>query len=285
MTRPETDPPDHPTVEELLGAYADGELDDESVGRVEAHLARCDPCRKELTLQTALRTHLAAGAPSTAPADLRARISRSTYAAPGHKVDEDASRPKTAPFGAEPERQPRRAWRRAVPWAGWVVAAVLAALLLVQPDVRPGPAPGMPTATVSGTDVPMVDDALDDYRRLVGGDLPIARGGIAQVERRTPFPVTPLESPDARLIGAWTTEILGEPAAALAYRWGDRIVVQYVVSEALFFAPPEVRRAVALEGRYLTSVGEQGVLAWPGTASGSILVGDAPPAELARLRS
>lgn len=267
MNGPETDPA-HAEVAELLAAYADGELAAPDAARVEAHLLGCERCRRELAVQTAVRNGLAAEPRRPASPVLRKRVASLT--APG------------APRGTDPSL-----WRRAAPWAGWAVAAGLAAVLLLSGEPRGAPRPDSGVA-VERTDtarVPMVVDALSDYRRLVRGDLPLDGADLARVEARIPFPVVPLRSPDARLIGAWTTEILGAPAAVLAYRWGDRAVVQYVVSESLFFAPPQVRQAVDARGRYTVSAGAQGVVAWPGPGNGSILIGDMPPARLARLRS
>lgn len=269
-------PPDsaeHRAVADLLGAYADGELRAADLRRVEAHLAACERCRREVLLQTGIRARLAAEREHSAPEALRDRIRGDIRElAAGQRI---------------PAAPPRRSGflRRAVPWAGWALAAVLAALLLLGERADPRRPTDVAVRAPDTVRVPMVRDALLDYRRLVRNDLPVGGAALEEVEAQVPFPVTPLRSPQARLIGAWTTRIQGEPAAVLAYRWRDRVVVQYVVSEALFFAPPEVRGAVASRGRYATSVGEQGVLAWPGAGNGSIVIGDVPPGELAGLGS
>jgi hypothetical protein len=84
-------------------------------------------------------------------------------------------------------------------------------------------------------------------------------------------------------VAAWTTEIQGEPAAVLAYRWDDRIVVQYLLNDDQFFQHPAIRGAVS-DGRLLaTTDGAQSILAWPTNAAGSVLVGDVSPERLARL--
>ena len=95
----------------------------------------------------------------------------------------------------------------------------------------------------------------------------------------------PLRAPSLRLLAAWTTDLRGEPAAVLAYRRGDRLVVQYVVSESVFFRDPAVRRAVAERHLLAASDGAQGLVAWPTPASGLLLVGDVPARELAAVRA
>ena len=162
-------------------------------------------------------------------------------------------------------------------WAGLVAGAVLLVALLLQ--LRAGGAPAPRAA-----DSPIVDAALADYRRTLAGELPGSAGDLATVRAGLAFPVRLLGAPDAHLVSAWSTTLRGEPAAALAYRWGGGVVVQYVVSERLFFRQPDVRRAVAARRVFAAVHGAQGVLAWAEPASGALLVGDASPAELARAR-
>ena len=76
----------------------------------------------------------------------------------------------------------------------------------------------------------------------------------------------------------------GEPAAALAYRCHDRLVVQYVIPEHVFFRPPRVREAIAASGVYAAGEGDVHTVAWPGTDNGSFLVGEFPASVLAAMR-
>jgi hypothetical protein len=86
------------------------------------------------------------------------------------------------------------------------------------------------------------------------------------------------------VVGAWTTTIDGVPAAALAYRCHDRLVIQYVVPEHVFCRPPRVRQAhrgvgsLPRRGRKIHAVG------WPGRDNGSFLVGEFTAPELAAMR-
>src|SRR5207302_10040399 len=94
------------------------------------------------------------------------------------------------------------------------------------------------------------------------------------------FPMQPLTSAAVRLLGAWTTTLAGEPAAVLAYRWDDRLVVQYIVPEQLFFRHPAVRAAAASHHPVGATDGAIGLVAWPLAAAGSVLVGDGSPERL-----
>jgi hypothetical protein len=86
-----------------------------------------------------------------------------------------------------------------------------------------------------------------------------------------------------RLLASWTTEIAGDPAVVLAYRWDDRIVLQYIVPEQRFFQNPELRRVVA-GGRLLEATdGAQSLVAWPTDSAGAILIGDVAVARLGPL--
>lgn len=269
----------HAGVAARLGAYVDGELPEEDLREVETHLAGCEACRREVVMQTALRARLGARRREAAPEALRERV---------REIIHGSSEAAVEAVSPESRSSAPARWPRALAWTGWAVAALLAGLLLWRPVGRPEPLPpvdGRPRAAADSARVPMVRDALADYRSRVGQDLPAGQGDLAEIRAQMPFPVTPLRSPEVRLISAWRTRIYGQPAAALAYRWDNRVVIQYVVPEQLFFAAAPVRQAVAEHGRYITSAGAQGVVGWPGPENGSLLIGDVPPAALTRLRS
>ncbi|GAC1658778.1 MAG: hypothetical protein NVS4B3_26410 [Gemmatimonadaceae bacterium] len=133
--------------------------------------------------------------------------------------------------------------------------------------------------------VPMVEAALADYRRRTGVDLPSGDPQGDSLSAPTPVPVPWLRRADVRVVAAWTTEIRGERVAAVAYRWRDRVVVHYTVSEQLFFRQARVRHAVERGAIYGVRQGPVSAVAWANSRSGSILIGNASPAELAVLRS
>lgn len=293
----------HRLVSPLLSVYDDGELPDETRAEVEAHLAECAECAAELRAARAVRARLgrllperAARRDTDASAALRARI----LAAIGDAAPPAAAEHPQRPSGVARRDVTRgragggnrygsgygRRLSRGVAWGGWLVAAVLALVLVDARFIahRSSPpsiamAPGPPRAPL----IPMVEGAVADYQAHLAGDLPGGAGSVAAVAARVPFAVAPLTARGAQVVGAWTTAIRGQPVAAIAYRWGDRTIVQYVVPESLFFRHSAVRTAVATQGLYATRDGALGVVASPGVGSGSVLVGDASPDELARL--
>jgi anti-sigma factor RsiW len=286
----------HGALAELLGAYADGELPPAARARVEAHLLACDRCRRVVAAQTGIGARLAAEPVQPMAPVFRDRVFAHAFAQPVVGTTDVAT-------ASSPARVPVPRWRRhaaqALAWSGWAVAAALTGVLASRPTVSGrtaseltgvplGVAAGPPAATVppSGTPAapPMVEAALVDYRRVRAAPLPATAPDLAAVRASVPFPVVPLRSADVRLLAAWTTRLRGEPTAALAYRWGDRVIVQYVVPERLFFRQPDVRAAVANGGVFTAASGAQGVVAWPAASSGALLVGDAAPAELARVQ-
>ncbi|MEO8201754.1 MAG: hypothetical protein ABI679_14590, partial [Gemmatimonadota bacterium] len=123
----------------------------------------------------------------------------------------------------------------------------------------------------------------DQFHQMNQSDLPTS-ADVVGLKESLPFGVPALHSPHMRLISTWTTEVGGEPAAALAYRCHDRLVIQYVISEKQFFRHPQVRRAIAQQGLYAVSNGSITTIAWPGVDSGSFLVGEFSAAELAAMR-
>ena len=258
----------HQVLIELLGAYADGELPPETTSQLDAHLVGCARCRRDLAMHQAVRRRLGVEPPLAAPPALRERIAAAVAAAPV------AVAPPVA------ARYPLVRWVGALS-IGLAVMAAAAWMGVMGGDRVEAPALGQLAA--SPTSVPLIRGVLADYRRVTAGDLPGRARDLEVVRAAVPFPVVPLHASRLSLLAAWTTELEGEPAAVLAYRWDDRIVLQYLVEETRFFQHRDVRQAVT-DGRLLiTSDGGQGVVAWPAEAAGSLLVGDMEPERLADL--
>lgn len=278
----------HPAVVSLLGAYADDELPAATSAEVEAHVRECGECARELRTQLALKTRLMAER-----RDVRLPVGRAQLLAwiqcPGS--DTGAASPSL-----ELRQEAPGALRRflvrppgAVSWGGWLVAACVGAVWLLGAPEPSASGMGMvmaPTvpAVVDTQPGPLASAALAEFRRLSASDLP--RGiELVKLKAQLPFSVPELRSAHMRLIGAWATEFRGEPAAVLAYRCHNRLVIQYVVSEPLFFRYPRVREVVGSAMLYAAGNGAVNTVAWPDLDSGSFLVGEFTPAQLAAMRS
>jgi anti-sigma factor RsiW len=262
----------HAVIIDLLGAYADGELPPETTSQIDAHLVGCARCRRDLAVHQVVRTRLGVEPPPAAASPaLRERIAAAVAATPV----------VVAP--PHPAPTPARFAPRAVGLAAIAFAALTAALWVGVALHERADAPALGRLASSPASVPLIRDVLADYRRATAGDLPGRARDLEAVRGAVPFPVEPLHAPGLRLLAVWTTELEDDPAVVLAYRWDDRIVLEYLLSEDRFFHHRDVRRAVTGGKLLVASDGAQGIVAWPAAASGAILVGDAAPALLARL--
>jgi anti-sigma factor RsiW len=268
----------HQVIIELLGAYADGELPPETRSQIDAHLVGCARCRRDLAVHQAVRRRLGVEPPLAAPPALRERIAAAVAATP-------------IPATPAPASRFTRPWlRHGHPPASRFVAVIAIALATLTAAVWVGVArqdggdsPALGQLASSPASVPLIRGVLADYRRVTAGDLPGRARDLEAVRGAVPFPVEPLRAPGVRLLAAWTTELEGEPAAVLAYRWDDRVVLEYLLPEIRFFQHRDIRRAVT-DGRLLVaSDGAQGIVAWPMEAGGALLVGDLEPERLAKL--
>lgn len=257
----------HQVLIELLGAYADRELPPETTSQIDAHLIGCVRCRRELAIHQAVRHRLGVEPPVAAPPELRERIRAAIAAMP---VPVEAPAPNRVPAW-------RTHWRAVLLAAVFCAAGAIGVASLVRHDAKAPVAASLREPIAS---VPLLRDVLQDYRRVVAGDLPGRARDLDAVRGAVPFPIEPLRASGVRLLASWTTEIAGDPAVVLAYRWDDRIVLQYIVPEQRFFQSSEMRRAVA-DGRLLEATdGAQSIAAWPTDSAGAVLVGDVPARRL-----
>ena len=273
----------HEHLVTLLGAYADDELPPEARREVDAHLAECAQCVQELRVQTALNRRLRSAEDALESSDALSRL-RDHVGRLGHYTPPQS--PRAVDLGARKRSLVQHPF---VTWSGWLIAASLAALWVLGP-VRPagrsmggmsmGP---LVAVSVDSVPEPIASAALQDFRRVTKATLPQGPE-LAAVESQVPFSVPALKAPHMRLIGAWKTTIDNVPAAVLAYRCHDRLVVQYVVPEHVFFRPPRVREAIASSGLYAARDGKIHAVGWPGRDNGSFLVGEFTAAELAAMR-
>ena len=270
----------HQLLATLLAAFADGELPAETTSQIDAHLLGCPRCRREVVVHRTLRLRLEQEPLAPAPASLRDRITSTIAAMPAPQWEAVAGAATPAPQSPRAGSTVRRFGRTGV-LAGVVVIVALAMLggrWLVERI-------GTPRASVvSAQSVPLFTAVLADYRRVTSGDLPGRARDLAVVRGAVSFPVQALEAPSLRLLAAWTTNLNGEPAAVLAYRWNDQVVLQYLVSELQLYRPAELRRAFA-NGQLLTAHdGSQNMVAWAESTSGSLVVGDIPLDRIEALR-
>jgi anti-sigma factor RsiW len=265
----------HQVIIELLGAYADGELPLETTSQIDAHLVGCARCRRDLAVHQTVRRRLGVEPPLAAPPALRERIAAAVAATP--VVVEAGSGQQAGALWAGGSRQRQLAVVLAVS------TALAAAVWIGVARHERADSPALGQLASSPASVPLIRAVLADYRRVTASDLPGRARDLEVVRGAVPFPVEPLHASGVRLLAAWTTELEGEPAAVLAYRWDDRIVLEYLLPEIRFFQHRDVRRAVT-DGRLLVaSDGAQGIVAWPTAAAGALLVGDLAPERLASL--
>jgi hypothetical protein len=259
----------HEVLRELLGAYADRELPPETMAQIDAHLVGCGECRRALEVHATLGARLAVVPIVAASPAFRARIAAAIDAAPAPVL---APVPDVAPRVARP---PRLAWLAAT---GWAVALTLAFVLLAE---RAGLQPlRSETRRIAApvASVPLLSGVAEDFARVSHGELPGRARDLSAVRAAVPFPIEPLRAPNLRLLAAWTAQVRGEPAAVLAYRLDDRLVVQYLFAEDAFFKHPAVRAAVADHHLLEAASGGRAIVAWPEASStGTVLIGDVPP--------
>lgn len=273
----ETREAQHELLASFLGAYADGELPAETHSQIDAHLMGCARCRRELDVHRAVRDRLGKEPVPAASAALRKRIEHGVQSAtpPVFHTPESGIVVGTA------SRKTRRRWMA----MGLAIPVVMVGLLVAQSlNTRSGTQKSAtPIAPTSGAS--LLNNVLADYRRVNAGDLPGRQRDLVAVRAAVPFAFEPLSNSSLRLVNAWTTSLSGEPAAVLAYRWNDRMVYQYFVSEGLLFQSPDIRAAIALQQQVFHKDGEQSMLLWAEPEYGSVLVGEFQPVELADLRA
>ena len=261
----------HQVLATLLGAYADGELPPETASQIDAHLLGCARCRREVALHAAVRERLTREPQVLASSAFRDRI-----------MQEIAN--TRLPSGAA-VIETRRWWESTRVRAGAALTVVALATAVAVSQWRSA-ATAAPTTSsrIDAEGVPLFATILDDYRRVMAGDLPGRARDLDAVRAAVPFPVQPLHGAGLSLLAAWSTDLRGEPAAVLAYRWHDRLVLEYLVAEPVFFRHSGIRGPIAA-GQLVSAVSSaQGMLAWAAPQSGAILVGDVAPDELSALR-
>jgi anti-sigma factor RsiW len=264
----------HKVLIDLLGGYVDGELTPEIAAQIDAHLIGCSRCRGEVAIQQSLRGKLREIPTQSASLALRERINAAISAAPAPR-----------PYVDESARRSTSYAKRWIIGAVCLVAASVGGYSVYRGSETAAPTQSARQLSVAASTIPLFDAILADYSNLAKIDLPGRARDLATVRAAVPFDVRPIEAPHLRLLGAWTADLRGEPAAVLAYRLDDRLVVQYVVSDQVFFRNPVTREAVSGGHMVAASGTASKIVAWPEENAATVLVGSVPFGTLESLRA
>lgn len=238
----------HLQIQDMLAGYVDQELDAAEQRAVEAHLAGCAACRQDVARQRLLHQRLMQLPAQPLSSEQHRSLDRMLQDAP--------------PNASPPSRRFR--WRRFWPGdmnkshllagSGWALALILLTVSL------------WPTAPWMGNHpIPMVQDVLHEYAQVARDTLrkPGRQAGIAP----------PVTWPKARILTSWMTSVGGDAAQAYALRNGNSVILQFRVSDDVFFNDPKIRAAVANKGQYEVRQNNLRVLALPLDKGGLLLVG------------
>jgi hypothetical protein len=244
---------EHARLQELVAAFADGELSREESFALEEHLLGCDRCRRELVLQRDLSHALGREPLPGASAGLRHRIE----------------------WMGEPRAE---RVERASAWSQRWASPALAALILIVAAAGAALFGHRDQASRPMAEIPLLRDALADCRRAMGRNFP-KKADLPALTEGLRFPVHALDRPGLELFSTWKTTLAGSPAAGLAYRWRGKVVVQYTVPADVIRQQPELGETPL----YAASQLGQAVIALLEGGSGTLLIADVPPEELRRL--
>lgn len=274
----------HEVLATLLAAYVDGELPPETMAQIDAHLLGCGRCRREVTVHQRLATRLSAVTRPAVSASFDDRLRAAIAAAPVAPAPAAAVIPTSigaaAAVDAPAMASNRHRWIVGVA----AVAAVLLAAYVFTPRTRtPELADLQPAPVVVTTSIPLLDLVAADFRTASARDLPGRARDLETVRGAVPFTVEPLRRADLQLVAAWTTELDGEVAAVLAYKWRDALVMQYVVSDAWLFRSLTIRGAFAAGQAVGTDASGVGMLAWSSGQGSTVVVADGRWPELVAL--
>lgn len=216
----------HPT--DLLQEVVAGRLAGDQRALVDAHLAICAQCRRELDALRWAKTQLVKAADETTiPDDLQVRLRRA--------LDEEDARAGRQPATMETDR--KRAG--SVPWVRWVAAAA-AIVVSVWLGTRSSTTP--------------VEQAINDFRQFTTGSLPLEvqttdpqllQSRLREANLSFAARVFDFGMMDYRLVGGGLNRVAGQPSALFAYQGpGDRaLVCQMYAGSVRDLPPPTSRRS------------------------------------------
>ncbi len=243
----------HIRLQDLLAGYVDDELGHQEKLIIEAHLAGCEACRSDVAHQQLIIQRLNKLPLEHLSPEAQQKIDNTLSDA---LLPSDEIKHQNQPISIFINWLQHLFYPAFITASGWSVALLLIIVLLF-PSLTPE----------NSHNVPMVADVLAEYLHLDKTSLPVSNSQAKAF--------LPASWPNAHLLSTWNTTIGGEPAKAFAMRNGDKIIVQYRISEAVFFRNPDVRQAVAERGRYLSKNNDIQVLAMPLKDAGLLVVGPA----------
>lgn len=253
----------HDVIASLLAAYVDGELPPETATQLDAHLRECPRCAREVSMQRQLAAGLGQIGGPMASAALHTRIRQSIAAVPATEI---ASPAATADV---------RRWRIGR-WGWGAVVVLLAALGLGRvfrsaQTVAATNAAAAPVSVMGNT--PLLDSLAAQWRVLSLENLPGRARDVDAMRRTLGVPVLPLESPGLDLAAAWTTTAWGELLGVLAYRFDDRLVLQFTIPEALLARSGSLNAALAETAVLVARRDAVSVVAWRTPGGATVLAG------------
>lgn len=234
----------HNQLQNLLAAYVDGELDEHEVDIIEAHLSGCESCRLDVERQKLLSQRLFNIQPVTAPERLNELISQT--------VDKEVIQQNACLMFLKRGYIALSRYLAMRP-LGWAVAAVLLLVVMI------------PNLKISTSKIPMIEAAVSNYQQA-------QKRNFMYTSTHTDS-LMPMEISGGLLLAKWTTTIEGEKAEAFVIKIGSDIVIQYRISQDLFYRNTLVRKSVSSNGNFRQREDDLEVLAIPTKRAGLLVVG------------
>lgn len=249
----------HVELQDLLAGYLDGELTEQEVSLIEAHLVGCQDCRDDLERQKSLTHHVNKMPIENLTIDIFEKVQQDILKEHNTKKSES----KVAISLIAKIKQYIISFfhlyyskNKLIMASGWLVTAMLLIYLPFNTiDIN--------KIDQSISSIPMIDDALEQYYLLQNQDIPTT---LLDID-------IPAKWENTSKLASWSTEIGGLPAQAFAVRYKNQIILQYKIDQSVFFRNAKVRKAIAQNGWYEDLNTLADILLLPQGDSGLIIVG------------
>ncbi|ANG64262.1 hypothetical protein A8C75_18455 [Marinobacterium aestuarii] len=245
----------HLQLQDWLSGYVDGELDAQQTLMFEAHLAGCGECRAEIARQQTLSRRLQQLSVNRMSPGLHQRLDKMLDEAPDSAVQNAAARPWLRRLAWARHLRRPAALGGFIGAAGWAVALLLMVVQLLPPNMTSG-------------QIPMMSDVLQEYQNL-------SRTELARKETPPASTELPARLAGCKLVARWQTRVGGEPAEAFALQRGNHLIIEYRITENVFYRNPDVRQAITDYGDFRIREQQLEVLALPLKGAGLLVVGPA----------